>query len=90
MADGDIATAGEAASLAGVKLPPVTDNYPTDEQPLAMILHCPNCGLQHIDKPDPWPPDPDALAECLQYGHCCCEAERCCDCGVYAPRKVVA
>lgn len=24
-------------------------------QPVDMILHCPNCGWQHVDKPDTWP-----------------------------------
>lgn len=25
----------------------------TNERPLNIVIHCPNCGMQHIDKPEP-------------------------------------
>lgn len=33
----------------------ITRQHKPEEQPIPMILHCPNCGLQHIDRPDPNP-----------------------------------
>ncbi len=34
--------------------PNVTDNYPPEsETPIKVVIHCPRCGVQHIDLPDP-------------------------------------
>lgn len=37
--------------------------------PIDMVLHCPNCGMQHVDKPDPergWMNPPHKSHLCLQ------------------------
>ncbi len=39
------------AATAGVQPTPVVDGG--DAEPIDMVLHCPNCGMQHIDKPEP-------------------------------------
>lgn len=42
------------------------------EQPIAMLLYCPACGLQHVDKPQPekgWTNPPHRSHECQGCGH---------------------
>lgn len=42
------------------------------EKPVDMILYCPECGTQHIDKPDPsmnWLNPPHRKHLCLYCGH---------------------
>lgn len=34
---------------------------PAQPAPIDMVLHCPACGLQHIDAPDAWRPGSDPL-----------------------------
>lgn len=40
------------------------------EEPLAMVLHCPACGLQHVDEPTvEWSNPPHRSHLCLGCGH---------------------
>lgn len=43
-----------------------------EQQPLDMVLHCPKCGLQHVDKPDPislWSNPPHRSHLCHSCAH---------------------
>jgi rubredoxin len=52
---------------------PETVAAPTSEvEPVPMILHCPVCGTQHIDQPQPekdWHNPPHRSHECQSCGH---------------------
>ena len=44
----------------------------TTENPIPMVLHCPECRAQHIDKPDPergWTNPPHRSHECQECGY---------------------
>lgn len=47
----------------------VTLNYPPDETPIPMVLHCPRCGEQHIDDAtEEWPNPPHRSHQCQAPG----------------------
>jgi hypothetical protein len=48
---------------------------PLPAQPIPMLLFCPNCGQQHIDKPDPddnWENPPHTSHKCVGLNGCGC------------------
>lgn len=50
----------------------ITPNYPTDEKPIPMILHCPKCKEQHIDEPsEEWDNPPHRSHACQTPGCGC-------------------
>lgn len=56
---------------AWLVIPPVgeTTNYPTDEAPIPMVLHCPRCHVQHIDEATPeWDNPPHRSHACQTPG----------------------
>jgi predicted RNA-binding Zn-ribbon protein involved in translation (DUF1610 family) len=43
----------------------VSTNYPISEEPIPMVLHCPRCGVQHIDEAtEDWPNPPHRSHAC--------------------------
>jgi hypothetical protein len=43
----------------------ITTNYPISEKPIPMVLHCPRCGVQHIDvATEDWPNPPHRSHAC--------------------------
>lgn len=47
----------------------ITPNYPEEEEPIPMVLHCPRCGVQHIDvATDDWPNPPHRSHACQTEG----------------------
>lgn len=49
----------DARHILSALTPAPTSGGASEPPPIDMILHCPNCGLQHIDEPDERTPDWD-------------------------------